>query len=220
MSNIANKLICLQLNAGWKPTGMKTVREAIIQLCGSSAQDKPTDMALDIEYPLDAEGHPIFTAPSRITPIDWYEWIKLPIREWDMVISSPNKEFRAPTVIVSVNHKKMPMKMFRGMPNREDVRFRDKNICQYSGRKLTKESATIDHIIPKSRWEELGKRGSPDNWENVVLCSRDINEKKGNRLNNELGLKLLKNPIKPGPVPVSSLIQEAKHRDWQTFIES
>ena len=218
MSNIIDKCICLQLNKFWKPTGQKTVRDAIVQLCGSGAFGEATDMALDIEYPLDDDGNPILEAPSSINPVTWKDWILLKVRSWDLSISSPNREIRVPTVIISLNHAKMPMKMFRNIPSREEVRLRDGGVCQYTGKKLNRSSMTIDHVIPKSRWEEMGKTGSPDVWENVVCCDRKLNESKGNKLNSEINRKLLKKPIKPSSMPLSALIVEAKHQDWKTFI--
>ena len=37
MNTIANKLICLNLNANWQPIGFKTVKDAIVDLCGGEA---------------------------------------------------------------------------------------------------------------------------------------------------------------------------------------
>ena len=82
-------------------------------------------------------------------------------------------------------------------------------VCQLCGQ--DQGQMHIDHIIPRSR-------GGTDNWTNVVGCSKDINSKKGNRLNSEVGLKLLKNPTVPQPVPVYVLIKKAKHEDHNHFI--
>lgn len=218
MNNIIDKTVCLQLNKLWQPTGMKTVRDAIVQLCGSGAFGNPTDMALNIEYDIDIHGNPIFDNIKSIVPTSWNDWILLPVYDWHLSISTTNREIRVPTVIISMNHSKMPMKTFRNIPSKEEVRLRDGGICQYTGKKLTKSSMTIDHAIPKSRWEEMGMPGSPDCWENVVCCSRDLNEKKGNKLNSEMGIKLLRKPFKPNPMPISALIREAKHRDWSAFL--
>ncbi len=60
MNTVANKLICLNLNASWQPVGFKTVKDAIVDLCGSESNGKPSTMALDIEYELDENDQPIF----------------------------------------------------------------------------------------------------------------------------------------------------------------
>jgi len=38
MNNVANKLICLNLNKQWMPVGYKTVKDAIIGLTGSETK--------------------------------------------------------------------------------------------------------------------------------------------------------------------------------------
>jgi 5-methylcytosine-specific restriction endonuclease McrA len=118
---------------------------------------------------------------------------------------------RVPTVIIAVNFNKMPVKSFRGKPSKDAIYTRDNGICQYTGKKIDRNSATVDHILPRSK-------GGEDSWTNLVLCSRDINSKKGNRLNTEVGLKLIKQPSIPQPIPVSALIKEAKHKDWEHFL--
>ncbi len=211
MSTIANKLICLNLNANWQPVGFKTVKDAIIDLCGSEVDGKPTSLALDIDYELDSNGEPNVSEPKSMNPVSWSEWVKLPIRSWDLVIHSAHMSVRVPTVIIATNFNKMPVKTFRGKPSKDAIYTRDAGICQYTGKKVDRNSATVDHIVPRSK-------GGEDTWTNLVLCSREVNSKKGNRMNNEAGLKLIKQPTVPNAVPISALIREAKHKDWEHFL--
>ena len=211
MDTIANKLICLSLNSNWQPIGYKTVKDAIIDLCGSEIDGKPSILALDINYELNENGESNLSAPTTMQPTSWREWLKLTIRPWDLVINSAHMSIRVPTIIIVTNFNKMPVKSFRGKPSKDAIYTRDRGICQYTGKKIDRNSATVDHIIPRSK-------GGENSWANLVLCSRDINSKKGNRLNTEVGLKLIKQPSIPQPVPVSSLIKEAKHRDWEHFL--
>lgn len=211
MSNIAQKLICLSLNRNWEPVGYKTVKDTIIQLCGSVENSQPTCLALDIDYDLDQDGTINFKSPKQITPVLWEDWIKLPIRSWDLTIKSVNLEIRVPTVVVALNFNKMPVKMFRGRPTKEALWRRDGGVCQYTGKSLDKKDANIDHVIPRSR-------GGADSWTNLVVCCKEINTKKGNKLNSDLGLKLIKEPKVPTPIRVCDLITEAKHADWEHFL--
>ena len=211
MSNVANKLVCLNLNANWQPVGFKTVKDAITDLCGSESSGKPSCLALDIDYELNDNGEPILSEPKTMNPIGWTEWLSLPIRSWDLTISSQHLTIRVPTVLISKNYNKMPFKYFKGKPTKQQIYLRDQGICQYTGKKIDKNTATIDHVLPKSR-------GGADNWNNMVLCSRDINLKKGNKLNSEVSLNLLRTPFTPQPVPMYALITEAKHVDWNTFL--
>jgi 5-methylcytosine-specific restriction endonuclease McrA len=211
MNTVANKLICLNLNANWQPVGFKTVKDAIVDLCGAESNGKPSTMALDIEYELDLNGQPIFDEAKSMNPVSWEEWMMLPIRPWDLAINSPTRSIRVPTVIIATNFNKMPIKTFKGKPSKDGIWNRDQGICQYTGKKLTKDQSTIDHVIPRSK-------GGLDTWTNMVVCDKSLNSKKGNKLNSELGLKLKKEPIEPSPTPVSALIREAKHHTWKHFL--
>jgi 5-methylcytosine-specific restriction endonuclease McrA len=211
MNNVANKLICLNLNANWQPVGFKTVKDAIVDLCGAESNGKPSTMALDIEYELDENGQPIFDEAKSMNPVSWEEWMMLPIRPWDLAINSPTRSIRVPTVIIATNFNKMPIKTFKGKPSKDGIWNRDQGICQYTGKKLTKDQSTIDHVIPRSK-------GGLDTWTNMVVCDKTLNSKKGNKMNSELGLKLKKEPVEPSPTPVSALIREAKHHTWKHFL--
>jgi len=211
MSDVANKLICLNLNKSWQVVGMITVKEAIGKLCGSQFQPKPTAMAIDIEYELGENGEPDFTNAINMNPVQWKDWIKLPVRNWDMSINSPNMTIRVPTVLVALNFNRMPVKMFNNRPTKESIWIRDKGVCQYSGKNLKKSEGNIDHVIPKSK-------GGADTWDNMVLCSRDVNLRKGNKLNDEVGIKLIKQPKAPRPIYAYEMVREVKHPDWEPFI--
>ena len=211
MNNVANKLICLNLNSNWQPVGFKTVKDAIVDLCGSESYGKPSTLALNIEYELDDNGQPIFDEAKSMNPVSWDEWMMLPIRPWDLFINSPTRSIRVPTVIIATNFNKMPIKTFKGKPSKDGIWNRDQGICQYTGKKLTKDQSTIDHVIPRSK-------GGGVTWTNMVVCEKDLNSKKGNKLNSEIGIKIRKEPIEPNPMPVSALIREAKHHTWKHFL--
>ena len=106
----------------------------------------------------------------------------------------------------------MPIRKFRGKPNGFSVWLRDKGIDQYTGRRLQQEEASMDHVIPRSR-------GGRHEWENVVLTQKGLNFKKGNHLNSEIGLKLIKKPQAPAPVPASALIGTIRHPSWRAFLQ-
>jgi hypothetical protein len=211
MSNVVNKTICLSLNATWQPIGFKTVKDAIIDLCGADYEGKPNSLALDIDYDVDSNGDPITSEPKSMNPVSWSEWINLPLRSWDLFISTPTMRIRVPTVVIATNYSKMPMKRFRGKPSKDAIFYRDNGMCQYTGKKLNRNDFTVDHVVPRSK-------GGMDTWTNLVACDKEVNTKKGNRFNNELGLRLLKTPVVPQPIPVYALIKEIKHVDWKHFL--
>lgn len=206
MNSIINKSIALRLNKNWLPIGITTVGKAIVDLCAGS-----TCYALDIEYELDENNDPNFDKIKYMNPVDWDDWIKLSIRPWDLCIHSTKLSIRVPIVTIAKNYAKMPLKRFKGIPTKEAIYIRDGKRCQYTNKLLKYHEASIDHVIPKSK-------GGKHDWTNVVLSSKEINTIKGNKLNDEMGLKLLKEPKAPLPIPVSALINEPKRPEWMPFL--
>jgi len=193
------------------PVGYKTVKDAIISLTGSESKPEPSSHALDIEYGFNSDGSVDFDNPISMRPVTWSEWITLPIREWDLTINGANRTYRVPTVIIAINFDRMPVKSFKGKPSKESIWMRDGGIDQYTGKQLSKDNGTLDHIIPRSR-------GGLDTWENLVLTSKEVNSKKSNKTPEEAGLKLIRKPKTPTPTPVMHLIKEARHNDWKHFL--
>jgi len=117
---------------------------------------------------------------------------------------------RIPTVIVAARYAKVPICHPR--LGARGIWARDGGVCQYTGRKLAPHEGNIDHIVPVSR-------GGATSWENCVLSHRDVNSKKGARLPKEAGLRLLRDPQAPKPVPATVLIRNTYGiRDWQKFL--
>jgi len=131
-------------------------------------------------------------------------------RECDLEIRTSKMSIRVPTIIASSKYAEIPVKTFR--PTKNNIWIRDKGICQYSGKKLKPEEANIDHPFPKSR-------GGPNTWENMVLCHKDINSKKGNKTPEEAGLKLIRKPKAMPPILATDLIEFKNHIDWNVFIK-
>jgi 5-methylcytosine-specific restriction endonuclease McrA len=205
--SIIDKEIVLTLNAVWQPLGKKTVKEAIKGLC-SFENGCYAFMALDMEYEM-VDGRPDFKTVKYMNPLFWEDWIKLPIRYYDNVVHSAKMSIRVPTVIVSSNFSRMPSAILR--PTKDGIRKRDNDTCQVSGKKLTRGQGNIDHNVPKSR-------GGKDTWENMVYMDKELNFKKGDKTLEEMGWKLLRKPRAPQSMPLSSLIREARHHDWEHFI--
>ena len=103
-------------------------------------------------------------------------------------ISSPSKTFKVPAVIVLKNVVKY---RFGGiMCNRQNVIWRDENICQYCAKTFPTNKLTIDHVMPKSR-------GGENIWTNLVAACKKCNQKKGCRTPKECGMIPIRNPTKP-----------------------
>jgi len=192
MSEILNKTIVLVLNRNWQAINIRTPQDAFCQMATSVAT------ALDIE------------GESHIRPVTWDEWIRLPVREGDYAVRTARGAIRVPTVIVAVNFAKVPKK--RPKLCSKTIRERDGNRCQYTDKLLKPDEGSLDHVLPRSR-------GGADTSENLVWSSKDVNTRKGNRLPQEAGLKLLSVPRAPKELPVTALIRNAHGvAEWKLFL--
>lgn len=207
MAEILNSSIVLRLNANFQRLGYSTVAEAFTAMMGGFAGSQPY-LALDLHYEVDGEGKPLYDQLKCFYPVSFEDWLKLPIRPWDMTINSPRQRIRVPTVVMCPHYNKMPMKERRPTPSA--IRARDDNRCQYTGVPLTNKTFSLDHVVPKSK-------GGKDSWENLVAAHKDINSRKGNAFNHEVGLKLTKQPRALKPTPLCVLVQENKHPDHLHF---
>src|SRR5512136_2103577 len=149
-------------------------------------------------------------AKDHIRPVPWDEWITLPVREQDESVQTVRGRVRVPTVIVAVNFAHVPKK--RPKLCARAIRERDGNRCQYTGTLLRPEEGSLDHVVPRSR-------GGLDAWENLVWAAKSVNQRKGNRLPHEAGLKPLTVPRAPKEVPVTALIRNTPGiDDWKLFL--
>lgn len=111
-------------------------------------------------------------------------------------------------IIRLVEYIKIPyQKLIDDKPTRNLIYKRDQYSCGYCG---SKQSLTIDHIIPRSR-------GGGDTWENLVTSCSRCNTKKGNKTPKEANMKLLFQP----KVPVNKLhltISVSNINEWKNYI--
>lgn len=205
MNDISTKAIVLKMNKHWKPVGVGLVSKTMCDLMNGVI------MALDIEYAINGDGTPNFNVQEYVNPVGWDEWVELEVRPWDLSIHTTSREFRVPTVVITTNYDKVHMKYLTGKPTKEGLAIRDNLIDGYTGKELEYNMATIDHVKPRSR-------GGTDTYDNTVLTSKEINNKKGNLTVKEAGLNLLINPHNPKPVLISSTIRKARHFDWIPFL--
>ena len=102
---------------------------------------------------------------------------------------APSRKIRVPSVIRLLHYIKIP-RMREKHPTKKNVLVRDKNTCQYCGKKFPAADLTLDHVIPKSR-------GGKTRWDNLVACCKRCNTRKGDQTPHEARLSLLKTPKEP-----------------------
>jgi 5-methylcytosine-specific restriction endonuclease McrA len=211
MSDILNKAMVLVLNRNWQAVNVRTPQEAFCMMATNVA----TGLEIEREVPTESESDSLCTlhfsfSTSKVRPVNWDEWITLPIRPQDNAVRTVRGPIRVPTVIVAVNYAKVPKK--RPKLCARAIRERDGNRCQYTGRALRPDEGSLDHVVPRSR-------GGKNAWENLVWAGKDVNARKGNRLPHEAGLKLLSVPCAPKELPTSALIRNAYGiAEWKLFV--
>lgn len=121
-------------------------------------------------------------------------------------ISTVRAKLRLPSVIQIVYYVRKPYVAPKF--SKKSVFIRDNFHCQYCGKHTPKP--TIDHIIPKSK-------GGKANWHNVVTACHSCNNKKGDRLLKEAGMRLIKEPHEPKFLVYSSVISPARVKRWERY---
>ena len=98
--------------------------------------------------------------------------------------------------------------------NKRTLLERDKYLCQYCGKSLNKDKATIDHVIPKG-----GGYKGPTGWSNCVIACQPCNLSKGNRTPQEANMKLLTQPKYPHYVNHLSNVLHRHAKDNQAWVQ-
>jgi 5-methylcytosine-specific restriction endonuclease McrA len=148
---------------------------------------------------------------ESMIPTKWEDWVKLPIGEEDDSVKTIHGDIRLPRVIISVNYKKFHLRKLTLNGRNVAKMFGYK--CGYTGKHIPIEKGSVDHYIPKSR-------GGKNSWSNVVYTSKELNNKKGNKTAEELGLKLI-SPLKvPTVLPEEKVLMDygMKYPEWENFL--
>jgi len=122
-------------------------------------------------------------------------------------VRSVSRSIPLPSVVRLGTYIKVPYKKI--LLTRKNIIKRDGHICQYCGD--TVGPMTVDHVKPKSY-------GGTDTWENMVCACEYCNNKKGDRLPNMAGMKLLRKPRRPSHITfIQSFIGISDNR-WKPYL--
>lgn len=132
----------------------------------------------------------------------------------DRIVHSVTLEFHIPSVIrflKAVRGHKRAVKF-----SRENVYTRDNGSCQYCGNKVPRPEATYDHVVPRVQ-------DGHTRWENVVICCKACNQKKGGRTPDQAKMKLLSVPVKPKKLPdhlrITFMWHPGMPEGWRTWLK-
>jgi len=142
-----------------------------------------------------------------------------PVLEEDGFVRSPSLSIRIPSVVSVIGYNQFPRRKVAF--SKLNVIYRDDMICQYCGRRFSMRELTVDHIVPRSRWESVTGRELRDgfsSWKNLVCACRWCNGRKGNRLLEELKWFLPRQPFEPEYLPHLIIsFDKAKRKGWLPY---
>jgi len=132
-------------------------------------------------------------------------------RDQEDYVRTVSCDIRVPRIIRLLFYDRLPRQTVK--LNRRNIFARDENRCQYCGKRFSTTELSIDHIIPRSR-------GGRSLWDNLVCACVSCNVKKGGRLPNEVGMRLIRKPVRPARSPVIHLkLGNPKYQSWKTFLD-
>ena len=132
------------------------------------------------------------------------------IDHYDAVVRTPNDELFIPAVILLTEYNGVPPAS-RTVYSKRLVLIRDKYTCQYCAAKLVLSTATIDHVVPRSR-------GGKSNFDNCVASCSNCNKIKGNKGLNQVKMRLIKKPRRPYIHPLYGKVKYIRS-EWEPYID-
>jgi len=126
-------------------------------------------------------------------------------------VSTVNFDIVVPRIIRLLFYDRIPRKEVKF--NRRNIYARDRNKCQYCGKRQPTSELSLDHIIPRS----MGGRSS---WDNIVCACTSCNAKKGGRTPQKAGMKLIAKPVRPKHNPVVHVhLNNQRYHSWKQFLD-
>ena len=148
-------------------------------------------------------------APDFST-FDFDSWAELGVAAGPDVVHTIDRVIAIPRVIILQLYDRLPKQKIRF--SRHNIYARDNTTCQYCRKQLPRTELNLDHVVPRAR-------GGRTSWENVVCCCVPCNLKKGCRLPEEAGMRLMKKPERPRWSSTTKTISgKVAHREWLPFV--
>jgi len=129
-----------------------------------------------------------------------YDWVR-----------TVRMQIAVPKIIRLLGYDRLPKQEVK--LNRRNIFARDRNLCQYCGRKFSTQELSLDHINPRSQ-------GGESSWTNLVCCCVKCNTRKGGRTPIQASMKLIRQPVKPHRNPVVALrVGNDRYASWRQFVD-
>lgn len=177
----------LVLNRNWQPVNVATVARALVMVWSDTAR---------------------VVDPNDFQLYGWDDWASLKPSSDQAFIQAVSQRIRVPEVITLTEFNRLPSTTVAF--SRRNIFKRDRMMCQYCGKRLKSDEATIDHVTPRSH-------GGGSSWENCVLACVKCNHSKADRTPGRAGMKLLNPPKQPAWNPIYSQYS-VRYESWSKFI--
>lgn len=178
----------LVLNRSYLPIHVTSVRRAFALLYQGIAK------AVDEQY----------------ETFDFDSWRELAVSADHDRIGIVDGVIRVPRVILLQAFDRVPRRHVRF--SRINIYARDRNTCQYCGRRFPRSELNLDHVIPRSQ-------GGRSTWENVVCSCIGCNRRKGGRTPVQARMHLVRRPARPRWSPVLGVLGGREgHPEWRPFL--
>ncbi len=126
-------------------------------------------------------------------------------------VSTVNLHVAVPRIIRLLFFDRLPRTDIKF--NRRNIFARDRNRCQYCGKRFTTNELSLDHVIPRSM-------GGKSAWENIVCACAQCNVKKGGRTPQQARMTLIQKPVKPKRNPLIHFhLGHQRYRSWKQFLD-
>jgi 5-methylcytosine-specific restriction endonuclease McrA len=135
------------------------------------------------------------------------------VANYERFVRGVKAQFQLPSVLRLLRHVRL-RRVFSEVPfSRANVYARDEHRCQYCGSEFDPSRLTFDHVVPVAR-------GGLKTWENIVTCCIECNRRKGDRLPEERGMKLVRKPRRPDLPRALALIfaNRFAHHTWRDYL--
>jgi 5-methylcytosine-specific restriction endonuclease McrA len=178
----------LVLNRHWTPVRVCTVRKALALVFKGVAR---------------------VILPETYEVYDFRSWTDLSVGTQEPHIRTVSLRIRIPEVIllVACEYTAQPKVVF----SRRNLFRRDRNTCQYCGRRFPSDQLSIDHVTPRAR-------GGKSTWANCVVACMTCNVRKGNKQLTEAGMCLLRQPKEPHWRPSFAVPLFKRRASWDHFV--
>jgi len=178
----------LVLNKNWAPIRVCTVRRALTLVFKDLAR---------------------IIAPPNYALYDFASWADMVVPHGEPFVQAVSLRIRIPEVIV-LHHCDRFLRP-RVVFSRRNLFRRDRNTCQYCGKRFPTEDLSIDHVVPRS----LGGHSS---WTNCVVACLSCNARKGNRTLESAHMEVLRLPKEPPPHMAFTLHVGKRKVSWEHFV--